>query len=382
MLAYGPAEEDVLVVETYGELELEYAALRKGCVLIDLPQRSVLEAAGPDRLDFLNRMVTQELKGLAPHHARRSFWLNRKGRIDGDVRIVELGDRTLLDLDVHAAARTLSGLRSFLVSEDCRIDDATETTHRLAVHGPTAIDLLRAASEAAGGVPLADLSPGSVALVTLRGVPVTVLREDQTAEIGLELFVRTADAPAVYQHLVEIGQPHDESNGNGPASKIRLRPAGWHAYNMARIEAGWPLYLLDFGADSLPAETGVLDDRVSFTKGCYLGQEIVARMHARGHPKQRLVALKLHGPLATGPGGHPRQPVTGAQVFGESVEPEADAVGVITSSAISPMLGSAAVCFGMVRYASSAPGTHVRVAAEGVLVPALVQPGLAFWKRL
>src|SRR4051812_36724439 len=89
---YGPPEAGVQVVETFGELELEYAALRKHCVLIDQPQRGTIQVTGADRLAFLNRMVTQELKGLAPFQVRRSFWLNRKGRIDADLRIIELGD--------------------------------------------------------------------------------------------------------------------------------------------------------------------------------------------------------------------------------------------------------------------------------------------------
>src|SRR5690349_2726045 len=113
---YGPPEAAVLVAETFGELEREYAALRSGCIILDQPQRTVLEVTGPDRLPFLNRMLTQELKDLAPGQVRRSFWLNRKGRIDADLRVIELGDRTLLDLDIHAAARALAGLSSFIIT--------------------------------------------------------------------------------------------------------------------------------------------------------------------------------------------------------------------------------------------------------------------------
>src|SRR5439155_2357027 len=98
-------------------------------------------------------------------------------------------------------------------------------------------------------------------------------------------------AVAIWQQLIEAG--HDQNHGAAvlrgvPATlgaQVRLRPAGWHAFNIARIEAGTPLYNIDFGPESLPAESGVLLGRVSFTKGRYFGQEVVARMQSRGHSK-------------------------------------------------------------------------------------------------
>src|SRR5262245_1256909 len=95
LMPYGHDERDpgIPLVATYGELELEYAAIRKHAALYDQPHRAVIEVTGPDRIDFLNRMITQELKGLSQGEVRRAFWLNRKGRIDADLRVIELGDR-------------------------------------------------------------------------------------------------------------------------------------------------------------------------------------------------------------------------------------------------------------------------------------------------
>jgi tRNA-modifying protein YgfZ len=276
---YGPPEAGCHVVETYGELELEYAALRGGCILLDQPHRAVLEVTGPDRLSFLNRMVTQELAGLQPMHVRRSFWLNRKGRIDADLRLIELDNRMLIDVDVHAAARTVQGLSAFVVMEDVQITDVTELRHRLALHGPAAIRLLAAAAESK--VPL---EPDQAMLLTIAGHKALAFRQDTTGEIGLELIVPAQHAAVIYEHLLRFTHAH------GP-STINLRPAGWHAFNIGRIEAGTPLYNIDFGPESLPHETGVLRDRVNFKKGCYLGQEIVARMDSRGHSKKTLVAF-------------------------------------------------------------------------------------------
>ena len=102
------------VVEAFNPIELEYAAIRKGCVLIDQPQRGTITVAGEDRLDFLNRLLTQELATITPWESRRSFWLNRKGRIDADLRVTALPEAVQLDLDIHAVVRTIETLESYL----------------------------------------------------------------------------------------------------------------------------------------------------------------------------------------------------------------------------------------------------------------------------
>jgi folate-binding protein YgfZ len=382
LIPYGPPEAGVLLVETFGELELEYAALRKACILLDQPHRATLEVTGADRLEFLNRMVTQELKGLEPFHARRSFWLSRKGRIDADLRIIDLPGRMLLDLDTHAAERTLKGLAAFIVMEDCQIRDVSETTHRLALHGPTGPALLAAVSKPVAGPAVTDLAPGAACTVSVGGREVVVDRDDVTGEVGLELLVQAEDALPIAQQLIETGQEHD-GNGSGgaePASRFRLRPAGWHAFNIARIEAGRPLYNIDFGPDSLPHETGVLHDRVSFKKGCYLGQEIVARMESRGGTRRIVAALRCVLPDPAAPADQRPHPVTGAPVS-PAEPPDSDPVGVVTSATLSPMLGSVPICFAAMKPAAATAGAGMIIPAEGVQLWATVQPTLVFWKR-
>lgn len=383
---YGPGEEGagkVEVVETYGELELEYAAIRKHCMLLDQPYRGLIELRGRDRLDFLNRMVTQELKGLPPFRVRRSFWLNRKGRIDADLRIIDLPDRTFLELDVHAVQRTLEGLKSYIVSEDVEIRDTTEIHHRVALHGSTGTLLVRPLAQFAGGAlasgPAFDeLRPDSACVVTLADAECVIFRDDSTGDCGLEFIIPAPAVQGVFEQFLELGAEHDGHGGSGAlASRVKLRPGGWHAFNIARIEAGRPLYQLDFGGDSLPAETGVIDDRVSFTKGCYLGQEIVARMKSRGHPKQRLVAI-LFEAIRDAESGHTRQPVTGTAL---KLTEGGEAIGVVTSSAIMPMRGAAPGCFAMVKYEHITPGTRVVAEVEGQALKGQVQDGLVFWRR-
>lgn len=376
-IAYGPADAGVRVVETFGDVEAEYNAIRTGCVLIDQPQRATIVVRGGDRVDFLNRMLTQERKGLNPWRAVRSFWLNRKGRIDADVRVIELPDRTVFDVDALAAVKTVATLGAFVVAEDVQIENESGRWRRLALHGPRAIALLKAAAVHADGASFDDIAhasaSGSVCAARIGEATIIVDRQDSAGEVGLELLVPIEHVERIYNVLLERF-PANNANGEGA-----MRIAGWRAYNIARIEAGWPLFNIDFGPESLPHETGVLEDRVSFTKGCYLGQEVVARMQSLGKPKQRLVALRVDdSSVGKDASEETRLPVAGAQVF-VMRDDAAEMVGAVTSSTLSPMLGDAPICFAQVRTAWTEPGTSLLVSAAGTRLSATVRPRLRFW---
>ena len=393
-----------------GRIELEYAAIRRSVALFDLPHRGTLEITGDDRLTFLNNMVTNGVAGetasLAPGQSTRAFWLSRKGRITGDLRITELGTRLIIDVDALAAPETRETLDAYLITEDAEIKDITQDVHRLALHGPTGPLLLDAvldpddtkpAIESLCDLSACDLSTGNSFAGNLsatermcRGIPVLIERCDTTGTIGLELTVATEYAADIYRVLIAHGQleplpepvaailrPEPSTQAEETASRVRLRPAGWLAYNMARIEAGTPLFNIDFGSQTLPHETGpeTLASRVSFTKGCYLGQEVVSRMHHLGKPKQQLVALRPSGPELRDEHGMARQPVGGTQIF-RAGDLGGEAIGAVTSSTISPMLGGDPVCFAMVKQAVSEPGTVLALAAEGAPVEAAVLESL------
>lgn len=362
------------LVESFGPLEIEYAALRKGCLLLDQPQRGTVLVRGGDTVDFLNRMLTQELKGLEPWTSRRSFWLSRKGRVDADLRVTQLPDEMRFDLDVHRAGHVVESLTSYLFAEDVEFTDASESHHRLGLHGPSAIMLLAEVGGHVDGPALEPLRDGQTCAVRIADTDVLVERHDSLGEIGIELTCIADQAPAVFNTLINAGVGDTDT-----ARRARLRPGGWHACNIARIESGSPRYYLDFDEHTLPHETGVLRDRVSFTKGCYLGQEVVARMEARGQSKQRLVAYRVDAPGGT----DAPLPVSGARVFAEPNDNTAETkpIGTVTSSTLSPMLGMASVGFVMLRQAHTAADSVIHLEAEGGLVPAVVQPNLALWKR-
>jgi folate-binding protein YgfZ len=262
----------------------------------------------------------------------------------------------IVDVDVYRAAYTAKTLNDFLFSEDVVIADVTGEFHHLAVHGPHAQRIL--AATAGETPPLDDMRAQGVSVA---GVDVIVARRDQTGEVGLELIVPYEQAEKVWETLLG----GDETQGGGGD---RVRPVGWFALNIARIEAGTPLYGIDFGPENLPHETGVLTDRVSFTKGCFLGQEIVARIESQGAPKQTLVGLRPSRDLL---------PIAGSPVYAPA---ESDAsgsgpeVGMVTSSTLSPMLGSVPIAFAMLKASHAEPGATVIVSAEGEHVEATVGP--------
>lgn len=380
---YGPEEAGIELVEGFDFVEGEYASIRKHAAIFDQPHRGTLEVTGPERLAFLHRMITQDVKGMTAGQVRRAFWLSRKGRIESDLRMLELGDRMLIDLDAHNVAATVASLNGYIITEDVQITDVSQQWHRLSVHGPAARALVARHCDAEDMV--MRLEPDSAIRATLAGRDVVIDRQDVTGEVGLEILVSAADAVAVYESLAS---PHDpaarigalEGRGAGykPDPEGRARRIGWHAMNIARIEAGTPMFHIDFGPTNLPHETGVLRDRVSFTKGCYLGQEIVARMDALGAPKQKLVGLRVQDPEGT-MGNGSRVPPAGGPVFIESAPGKQDVVGGVTSSTVGPLAGGAPIAFAMVKFKHCEAGTKLTVEADGgVMLPAVVQDGLRF----
>jgi folate-binding protein YgfZ len=177
----------------------------------------------------------------------------------------------------------------------------------------------------------------------------------------------------VVRELIEAGHDPAHATGEGvavehktsPQSKIRLLPVGWHAFNIARMEAGTPLFGVDFDSENLPAESGVLHDRVSFTKGCYLGQEIVARMHARKQVKQVLTRIRVattHDEDVNIAAGQAILASDGTQV------------GTVTSASPSPMLSLDVLAFGQIKSGSIEPGKALTIEGRGATELPLAQP--------
>ena len=399
---YGPAPGGVAVVEAIDPIEVEYAALRTRATLLDRPERAVVEVRGKDAIEYLNRMLTQELRrDFEPYTTKRSFWLSRKGRIDADLRLIRLEDRLLIDLDCFSVPRLLkgedgkSGLPSFVFAEDVMFADLSQAMHRLSLHGPAAAAIVAEHTRPLDGPSIDSLTADRACRVMLGPAEIVVDRWDSAGEIGLELTFATEHAELVYQTLsresVHPGLHVGTETPSDFGQAMLATRGGWHGYNLARLESGTALFNLDFGPTSLPHETGreTLLDRVSFKKGCYLGQEVVARMESLGHPKQRLVGLRIERPAALAPHipspflvGHD-EPQTGSVLVDQDSPDSASTgvVGAITSAGMSPMLGSASVAFAMVKWSHATEGRKLFVQTAGHRLPATVHESLKFWQR-
>jgi folate-binding protein YgfZ len=337
---------DLQIVCTFGEPQAEYAAVHKGCALFDLPQRGVLLATGPDRIDFLNRLLTNQLMAkngktpLPPGTGAYSFLLNNKGRIVADLNVLERGDRTLLEMDARNIANVLEILAKHVFSEKVEFTNLMDKEHPIALHGPGSIEVLKQLFGEVGQIELL----GSVT-AKFDGTEAIIWRDDPCGVPGYFISIPSESAAKLWMTILSAFPP-------GQPGKRPVRPAGWAVYNTARIEAGRPLFGIDFDDTLLPAETGQLERAVSFTKGCYLGQEIVARMHARGQVARKIVGIKMREDAL---------PIAGAPIFDD----KQNQIGGITSSTISPILSNASICLGLIKSTFAAVGTPVQIAAEG-----------------
>jgi folate-binding protein YgfZ len=341
---------DLEIVTTFGEPQAEYATLHKACGLMDLTQRGVLEVSGKDRLPFLNNLLTNELwskqtkSGLAAGQGVYAFYLNTKGRIVVDVNVLERGDRTILEMDARMVAPVAAAFEKYRFSEQVQFTDRTGARHQMGLYGPASREVLAGAS--GSGTPVLE-ALGS-AQAKLFDVEVVVYRDDIIGGPGCVLIVPTESAKTIWMNLLaKFGDSQE-------IGRRLLRPVGWAAFNAARIEAGRPIFGIDFDESVLPAETGQFNRAVSVTKGCYLGQEVVARMYARQQVARQLAGIRMEGDAL---------PIAGAKILDD----QSNEIGGVTSSTLSPVLSNTAICLGYLKRPFFAPGTIVNVPAEGSL---------------
>ena len=357
--AFLPYGSDLQIVESYGEVEAEYAAIRKGAALMDAPHRSVVVLTGKDRLSFLHNKVTNDTLKLTAGQGCYAYLLNLKGRITMDMNILQAEDATLVELDARLTPEFLRIMEKYIFTEDVRLLNASQQLGRLSLMGPKALALLQAVVDAS----IESLQePFQHVRRTIGRATATIFRQDLAGEEEYELIVPRDQLVTIWQILHAAGEGHDD-----PAGEISMRPVGWSAFNTARIEAGTPLYGIDITDHYLPMETGPWYARaVSVTKGCYLGQEIVARMHAHNTVARLLVGLRIEGT---------KLPLAGTEIFDGAQQ-----VGIVTSSCMSPMLGDVPIAMGYVKTAYSAAGKTVDVLAEGSRAKAVVSE-LPLWKK-
>jgi len=327
------------VPEHFGDPAAEYAAVRNAAGLIDLSHQGKVRITGGDGRDFLNRMLSNDVQALAAGQGCETFLLNPKGHVVAYLSLLALADAFIAEADPAAAAAMVEMLARYIVADDVTLEDVSEVWGLLSLQGPAAPAVL--AKFLGGSAPA--LGPFQHEEGQVAGAPVRVVFHNRTGETGYDLWVAAAGAAALWDAVTRAGGRH------------ALRPVGLAALNVLRLEAG-KAWGSDVAGDVLAMETG-LEGVISFSKGCYIGQEFVVRIAHRGHVNRKLSGLVLDGD---------RVPVAGDKV----VQGEKEA-GWITSAALSPALGRP-IALGYVRRECNAPGSKVAVHAGGVAVDAEV----------
>ncbi len=326
----------------FGDPAREYDAVRSGVGILDLCDRALLRFTGPDRVSYLQGMLSNDVKQPAAGEGIYAAVLDIQGKILADTRLFRLDDAFLLDLWEPLKEKILAHLNRYLVADEVEITDLTGQDGILSLQGPKSGLLLREI------FPDGEPFPGALAhrVSELDGVEVRVVRSSHTGEQGYDLFVPAKEL----LHAASIIQARGE--------KFSLCWVGAEAREILRIEAGIPRYGLDMSEDNLLLETG-LDQAVSFQKGCYLGQEVVERIRSRGHVNRKLVGLTLEGQTT---------PLRGSVIRADGKE-----IGTVTSSALSPVKNRP-LALGYVHRDYLEPGTAVTIESAGTTMAALVSP--------
>jgi tRNA-modifying protein YgfZ len=280
------------------ELDGQYRALREEAGFL-LRERAKLLVSGPDAAEYLQGQLTNDIEAIAPEEGRYAALLDRKGHLVSDMRVLRLeGGDLWLDLEPGPAEAVLKHLRTYSIGRDVEIEDVTGQWAIASLIGPRA-------GELSG---FEGLGPENAQRFRQwEGTDVLAVATD----VGLDLIAGSADSAALEELLRDAG-----------AVEVTVEAA-----EIIRVESGRPRFGLDMGPESMPAEAGIVERAVDFEKGCYIGQEPVARLHYRGKPNRTLRGLRLSAPAALG------DPL----VLGERE------VGRVGTACISPALGPIAL---------------------------------------
>ena len=299
--------EGWLLPRDFGDAAAEYRVLRGAAGLIDLSPRGLVQFTGPDRLSFLQGMLSNDLRGLKPFDGQPAAILTQQGKVIADVRVLCAMNSFYLDFWEDLKEKVIAHLQRYLVADDVEIVDRTPDYIFLSVQGPSAEMVLQ---KLLNGAPLPAYSKQH-AMIEIEGAAICIVREDRAENPAFDLVVPRASAVNVAQVLTQAGR------------QFSAAWIGEEAQNVLRVESGVPRYGIDFDESNILLEVG-LDDAFSFTKGCYLGQEIVERIRSRGHVNKKLAGLLLDG--------------SSPAAARDSIQADGKVAGTITSSVLSPRL--------------------------------------------
>ena len=324
--------------QSYGDPAAEYFAAREGVALHDSSYVGRIKATGEDVLDLLHRISTNDLLSLEPGHGAPTVLTTDRGRILDLLAVLNLGDHILLLTGPNTRDTVIEWIDKYTFVEDITLKDVTASTVMLSVMGPGSHSLL---SELAG----VELEPNRSAPASIGGAEAQVIRRDLVDHPRYEIVVARQDSEPVWKELTAAG----------------AIPIGLEAYEALRVEAGEPSSDRELGDAYNPLETGLWGS-ISFTKGCYIGQEVIARLDTYQKVQKHLVSLSFS---------------PGARVTeGVKLSVESREVGQVTSVAVLPTTGDA-IGMGYVRKEAAEVGTQIDLDGETgawARVESLLQP--------
>jgi folate-binding protein YgfZ len=295
--------------------------------------------SGADRASYLQGLLTNDVVALKAGQGCYAAYLTAQGRMIADVHVYELGDVLLVTMAREVKDTVLAKFDQFIFSEDVQLGDVTETLSQLAIVGPDAARVIAAVVPELSIDLLNALPEHGNARAQFAGSPAIVTRVTDTGEPGFDVFVDRGQAERLCAAVAWAGAvPMDDATAEA-----------------IRIEAGVPRFGRDMNEETIPLEAGLETRAISFTKGCYVGQEVIVRVRDRGHGRvaRRLVGLTMEGA---------RVPASGAAIRLGDRE-----IGHVTSSALSPAL-KRPIALGYVHRDFVEPGTKVTVdGASGVV---------------
>jgi len=316
----------------------EYAAVRDGgSGVIDLSSRGRLLVSGSEAVMFLNGLITNDMKTLALNSWMPAVFPNVQGRLIAAVRIIHRDDGFLIDTERATLEAIAKLLGRFTLAGDFQVRDLSSETAMLSVQGRKAAQAVGEALDETA----ASIARAGVATAKLENGKVTIIRATHSGEDGFDLFVDANAAEDLRRSLIAAG----------------AAPFGEEVAETLRIEAGIPRFGIDMDETKVVTETN-LDDAVSFTKGCYIGQEIIARIKYRGHVAKKLTGVLLDQTVAL---------ESGAKILSDDDKE----IGIVTSATISPRLKQT-IALVYVKYDYLAPGTKVKAVSDEQEFPATV----------
>lgn len=316
--------------DNFGDWQAEYGWLRESAGVIDKNYRAYLKFSGPDRVRYLNAILTNDIKGLKENHGTVSLFLNPQGHIQAEIETHALADKLFCVSHAMIRQRLIEGLEKYIIMDDVTLTDRTDETGTLALEGPKAA----AAVAELTGVNLKELGELESREISVNGIPCRLVRRTPGKEPSAEFLLRRTELGKLWEILLEAAKRH----GGGAT--------GYQALNTVRLEEGIPWFGYDFGEKQIPHEAGLQDSHISYTKGCYTGQEIVERVRSRGQVNRARVSLKFDAKVG---------PAAGTPLLAEGKE-----VGFVTRAGFSPA-ATAWIGMGYVRREKGAAGTVLEV---------------------